>query len=55
MALNRNKAPFIKDAVDFDIRLKPYQHYVLDNKVEVYAFEGGSRRSDDDRLSFLCR
>ena len=43
MALNRNKAPFIKDAVDFDIRLKPYQHYHLDNQVEVYAFEGGSQ------------
>ncbi|MFY7693846.1 MAG: insulinase family protein, partial [Sediminibacterium sp.] len=43
MALNRNKAPFIKDAVDFDIRLKPYQHYRLDNQVEVYAFEGGSQ------------
>ena len=43
MALDRNKAPFIKDAVDFDIQLKPYQKYSLDNNVEVYAFEGGSQ------------
>ena len=43
MALDRNQAPFIKDAVDFDIQLKPYQQYTLDNGVEVYAFEGGSQ------------
>lgn len=43
MALDRNIAPHIKDAVDFDIQLKPYQKYTLDNGVEVYAFEGGAQ------------
>ena len=43
MALDRIQAPFIKDAVDFDIQLKPYQKYTLDNNVEIYSFEGGSQ------------
>lgn len=42
MALDRNVAPIIKDAIDFDIKLKPYQHFVLDNQVEVYTYEGGA-------------
>ncbi|MFM2440114.1 MAG: hypothetical protein RLZ16_1113, partial [Bacteroidota bacterium] len=42
MLLDRTKAPLIKDAVDFDIQLKPYQKYALDNGVEVYAYEGGA-------------
>ena len=42
MALDRIKAPLIKDAVDFDIQLKPYQHFILDNGVEVYSYEGGA-------------
>jgi predicted Zn-dependent peptidase len=42
MALDRIKAPLIKDAVDFDIQLKPYQHFTLDNGVEVYSYEGGA-------------
>ena len=42
MVLDRNTAPFIKDAIDFDIQLKPYQKFVLDNGVEVYGYEGGA-------------
>ncbi len=42
MALDRQMAPVIKDAIDFDIKLKPYQHFVLDNQVEVYTYEGGA-------------
>ncbi|MCX6332024.1 MAG: pitrilysin family protein [Bacteroidetes bacterium] len=42
MALDRLLAPVIKDAIDFDIQLKPYQHFVLDNQVEVYTYEGGA-------------
>ncbi len=44
MALDRNIAPVIKDAIDFDIKLKPYQHFVLDNQVEVYTYEGGAEQ-----------
>ena len=43
MALDRTIAPKIKDAVEFDIQLKPYQKFILDNGVEVYAFEGGAQ------------
>lgn len=42
MALDRTQAPHIKDAVDFDIQLKPYQKFSLDNGVEVYTYEGGA-------------
>jgi predicted Zn-dependent peptidase len=43
MSLDRNKAPLIKDAIDFDIQLKPCQRFVLDNGVEVYSYEGGAQ------------
>ncbi len=43
MVLDRNIAPAIKDAVDFDIQLKACKKYSLDNGVEVYAFEGGAQ------------
>ena len=43
MILDRTNAPLIKDAVDFDIQIKPYQLYTLDNGVKVYAFEGGAQ------------
>jgi predicted Zn-dependent peptidase len=40
--LNRKKPPFIKDAVDFNLQLKPYEKFVLDNGVEVYAINAGA-------------
>ena len=40
--LNRKKAPVIKDAIDFDLRLKPYEKYTLRNGVEVYAVDAGA-------------
>jgi predicted Zn-dependent peptidase len=40
--LNRKKAPFIKDAVDFNLQLKPYEKFALDNGVEVYAINAGA-------------
>jgi predicted Zn-dependent peptidase len=43
MSLDRTIAPLIKDAVDFDIQLKPYQKFTLDNSLEVYTFEGGAQ------------
>lgn len=41
--LNRSKAPLIKDATEFDLKLKPYDKYVLDNGVEVYAVNAGTQ------------
>ncbi|HLO38417.1 MAG TPA: pitrilysin family protein [Lacibacter sp.] len=41
--LNRLQAPIIKDATEFDLKLKPYDKYVLDNGVEVYAVNAGTQ------------
>lgn len=35
--LNRKIQPEIVDAVDFNLHLKPYKHFTLDNNVPVYA------------------
>jgi zinc protease len=40
--LNRKLAPPIKDAVEFDLSLKPYDKYVLKNGVELYAVNAGT-------------
>ncbi len=40
--IDRKKAPAIVDAVDFKLTLKPYQKFVLDNGVEVYAIDAGA-------------
>ncbi|WP_290798730.1 M16 family metallopeptidase [Flavihumibacter sp. UBA7668] len=40
--MNRKIAPPIKDAVEFDLKLKPYDKYVLSNGVEVYAVNAGA-------------
>ena len=39
---DRKQAPAIVDAVNFKLNLKPYQHFVLDNGVEVYAVDAGA-------------
>jgi zinc protease len=41
--LNRLQAPIIKDATEFDLKLKGYNKYVLDNGVEVYAVNAGTQ------------
>ncbi|MCO5290292.1 MAG: insulinase family protein [Chitinophagaceae bacterium] len=40
--LNRNIAPPIVDAVNFNLKLQPYQKYILNNGVEVYAVNAGT-------------
>jgi hypothetical protein len=40
--LNRNIAPPIVDAVNFNLELQPYQKYILNNGVEVYAVNVGT-------------
>jgi predicted Zn-dependent peptidase len=39
---NRKVAPPILDAVEFDLQLKPYQHFNLDNGVPVYTIDAGA-------------
>lgn len=41
-ALNRKQAPRIKDAIEFNLQLKPYEKFVLNNGVEVYAINAGA-------------
>ncbi len=41
--LNRKKAPQIFDAVDFNLQLKPYTKFTLDNGVEVYSVNAGAQ------------
>jgi zinc protease len=40
--INRKQPPRIKDAIEFDLKLKPYEKYVLNNGVEVYAIDAGA-------------
>ena len=35
--INRLEPPPIKDAVEFDLRLKAYENFTLDNGVPVYV------------------
>jgi zinc protease len=41
--LNRTTPPYIKDAIEFNLLLKPYDKMVLDNGVEVYAIDAGAQ------------
>ncbi|NCU04937.1 MAG: insulinase family protein [Chitinophagaceae bacterium] len=50
--LNRLQAPPIKDATEFDLKLKPYEKYVLDNGVEVYAVNAGTQEVMSVELVF---
>ncbi len=40
--IDRKNSPKIVDAVDFHLNLKPYQKFVLDNGVEVFAIDAGA-------------
>ena len=40
--IDRTQPPVIKDAVEFDLKLKPYDKYVLNNGAEVYAIDAGA-------------
>ena len=41
--LNRQETPNIVNAVDFDLQLKPYRHFTLDNGVPVYSLDAGAQ------------
>jgi zinc protease len=41
--INRTIAPEIKDATEFNLQLKPYEKFTLDNGVEVYAINAGAQ------------
>jgi zinc protease len=41
--MDRSISPAIKDAVEFELILKPYQLYTLKNGVKVYAIDAGAQ------------
>ncbi len=43
MIQNRKQAPGIIDAVDMQLRLKPYEHFILDNGIPVYSIDAGAQ------------
>ena len=52
--LNRKKAPAIHQPVDFDVMLKPYEFYTLDNGTPVYAINAGSQEVIQIELVFYA-
>ncbi len=40
--INRKQPPPIKDAVELELKLKPYQKYTLNNGIDVYAVDAGA-------------
>jgi predicted Zn-dependent peptidase len=49
--MNRTIAPAIKDAVEFDVTLKPYEKFTLDNGIPVYVVKGDEQ--DTLQLEFI--
>ncbi|MBC7890305.1 MAG: insulinase family protein [Ferruginibacter sp.] len=41
--IDRAISPLIKDAIEFNLQLKPYEKFVLDNGVELYAINAGAQ------------
>ena len=41
--MNRKISPSIKDAIDYKLELKPYEHYSLDNGIPVYSISAGAQ------------
>lgn len=41
--LNRKTAPVIVDAIEFDLKLQPYDFFKLKNGIEVYAINAGTQ------------
>ncbi len=50
--INRSTPPPIKDAVAFQLELKPYSKIVLDNSVPVYAIDAGAEEVVQVELVF---
>ena len=41
--MNRKTPPHIKDAIEFDLKLKPYRQFNLKNAVPVYTIDAGAQ------------
>lgn len=51
---DRTIAPPIKDAVEFDLQLKPYNHFTLNNGVPVYTIDAGAEEVLQVELVFYA-
>ena len=52
--MNRKTAPLIKDAIEFNLELKPYQPFTLDNGVPVYSIDAGAQEVVQLELVFYA-
>lgn len=52
--VNRIAAPAIVDAVNFDLVLKPYEHFKLDNGIPVYMVNTGAQEVAQIELLFYA-
>ncbi len=52
--IDRTNAPEIKDAIEFNLKLKPYEKFVLDNGVEVIAINAGAEEVLQIELVFFA-
>ncbi len=52
--LDRKTAPPITDAVHFNLQLKPYEHFTLDNGVPVYTIHAGAQEVIQVELVFYA-
>jgi zinc protease len=52
--MNRKTAPPIKDAIEFNLELKPFQKFILDNGVPVYAIDAGAQEVVQVELVFYA-
>lgn len=52
--MNRKLAPNIKDAIEFNLQLKPYQKFTLDNAVPVYTIDAGAQEVVQIELVFYA-
>ena len=52
--IDRLISPAIKDAIEFDLKLKPYQHFTLHNGVPVYCIDAGAQEVIQAELVFYA-
>lgn len=52
--MNRRSAPGIKDAIEFNLELKPCDFFVLDNGVPVYCIDAGAQEVLQVELVFYA-
>ena len=52
--MNRKTAPPIKDAIEFNLKLKPYQQFTLNNGVPVYCIDAGAQEVVQIELVFYA-